>query len=123
MPSEDVYKHRRLGRLWSSKWDASENNFTTGRETMELELVTSIGRNLVMTTLVLVAPVVIVSLVVGIAVSIFQTITSIQEQTLSFAPRIVAAVVVMMMTLPWTLNLLQDYTINLFEQMVLASQQ
>ena len=52
----------------------------------------AIGQELMLAALILVSPVVAVSLVVGLFISIGQTITSIQEQTLSFAPRIVAVV-------------------------------
>jgi flagellar biosynthetic protein FliQ len=66
----------------------------------------------------LVAPVVIVSLVVGLVISIGQTVTSIQEQTLSFAPRIVAVVVIIMWMMNWYLETLQNYTQGLLIEMV-----
>jgi flagellar biosynthetic protein FliQ len=59
-------------------------------------------------------PTVIASLAVGLLVSVFQTVTSIQEQTLSFAPRIVAVGVVMAVTLPWTLHVLTTFSQRLF---------
>ncbi|MCL4169031.1 UNVERIFIED_CONTAM: hypothetical protein GTU68_063901 [Idotea baltica] len=68
--------------------------------------------------LILSAPVVIVSLVVGLMISIGQTVTSIQEQTLSFAPRIVAVAFVLMALANWYLTMLQTYTVNLMTQMV-----
>ena len=61
---------------------------------MEVSEAIVIGRNLFTTSLLLVAPIVIVSLVVGVLISIAQTVTSIQEQTLTFAPRIVAVVAI-----------------------------
>ena len=63
--------------------------------------VVEIGRQLMLTALLLAGPAIIVSLAVGLAVSIFQAVTSIQEQTLTFAPRIVAVCVVLVLTLPW----------------------
>ena len=56
-------------------------------------------------------------MLVGLIIAIFQTITSIQEQTLTFAPRIVAVAVVIALTLAWSLNLLIDFTTRVFAQM------
>ncbi len=67
--------------------------------------------------LLLVAPAVLTSLAIGLIIAIFQTITSIQEQTLTFAPRIVAVAVVIALTLTWSLNMLLDFTQRLFMQM------
>ena len=77
---------------------------------MEFNEIVFIGRNLLTTSLLLVAPVVIVSLVVGILISIAQTVTSIQEQTMTFAPKIVAVVAVILLMLPWYLRVLQSFT-------------
>ena len=67
--------------------------------------------------LLLVAPAVLTSLAIGLFIAIFQTVTSIQEQTLTFAPRIVAVAVVIALTLTWSLNMLLDFTQRLFMQM------
>lgn len=72
--------------------------------------VIQIARELILTALLLTLPVILVSLVVGLAISLFQTVTSIQEQTLSFAPRIVAVAVVIVIALPWSLNLMTGFT-------------
>ena len=69
------------------------------------------------TSLLLVAPAVATSLVVGLVIAIFQTVTSIQEQTLTFAPRIVAVAIVIALTLTWSMNLLIAFTEKLFTQM------
>lgn len=63
-----------------------------------------ISRDLMLTALLVAAPAVITSLVIGLLISIIQTLTSIQEQTLSFVPRIVAVSVVMVVTMPWALR-------------------
>jgi len=67
--------------------------------------------------LLLVAPAVLTSLAIGLIIAIFQTVTSIQEQTLTFAPRIVAVAVVIALTLTWSLNMMLDFTQRLFMQM------
>lgn len=60
------------------------------------------------------APVLIVGLVVGVVISIFQAITQIQEQTLSFVPKILATAAVLMIAGPWLLNELVNYTQELW---------
>lgn len=59
-------------------------------------------------------PVLLVSLVVGLAVSIFQAVTQIQEQTLSFIPKIVAMVAAAILLMPWTAQRLMDYSREMF---------
>jgi flagellar biosynthetic protein FliQ len=59
-------------------------------------------------------PLLIVGLVVGLAVSIFQAVTQIQEQTLSFIPKILALAGVLLVLGPWMLNQLLSYTTNLW---------
>ncbi len=77
---------------------------------MEMNDAIMIGRDLMFTSLLLVSPIVIVSLAVGLLISVFQTVTSIQEQTLTFAPRIVAVVGVIIWLTPWYLATLTTYT-------------
>lgn len=89
---------------------------------MSLEIVTAIGREVLLLTLILVGPVVVVSLLLGLLVSIGQTVTGIQEQTLSFAPRIVAATATMIAMLPWYLNHLTDFTERMFQMITRISQ-
>ena len=59
-------------------------------------------------------PMLLVGLVVGLVISVLQAVTQIQEQTLSFIPKIAALVVVLMVTGPWMLNSIIDWTSNLW---------
>ena len=83
-------------------------------------LVVEICRDLLITALLVVLPTVAISLAVGLMISIFQTVTSIQEQTLSFAPRIVAVGIGLVLTLPWTLGVLTGFTYRMFARLVQA---
>ena len=85
---------------------------------MELMDVVALGREFFSMALLLSAPVVVVSLVVGLLISIGQTVTSIQEQTLSFAPRIVAVAFVLIWMANWYLTTLQSYTTDILTHMV-----
>ena len=59
-------------------------------------------------------PVLLVSLIVGLIISIFQTVTSIQEQTLTFIPKIIAVFVGMILCGSWMLNQLSDFMVKLW---------
>jgi flagellar biosynthetic protein FliQ len=61
-------------------------------------------------------PMLLASLIVGLAVSIFQAVTQIQEQTLSFIPKVAALVVVIVVGGPWMLGQIVTYTQQLYEQ-------
>lgn len=60
------------------------------------------------------APLMITALVVGLTVSLVQALTQIQEQTLTFVPKILSMLIVMMLVLPFMMQSLQDYTEELF---------
>lgn len=64
--------------------------------------------------LLLAAPPLLAGLLVGVLVSIFQSITQIQEQTLVLVPKMFAVVVVLLLAMPWMLQLLVNFTANIF---------
>ncbi|HEY8561488.1 MAG TPA: flagellar biosynthesis protein FliQ [Pyrinomonadaceae bacterium] len=61
------------------------------------------------------------SLVVGLVVSLFQALTQIQEQTLTFVPKIIATILVIMITAGWMMDTLREFTIRAFEMMLQIS--
>lgn len=77
---------------------------------MSSTMVIQIATDLLLTVVLLSLPAVLTSLVVGVGISVLQTVTSIQEQTLSFAPRILASVVVIVLALPWMLQTMTGFT-------------
>jgi len=72
--------------------------------------VTAVAGKAIWVTLQLGGPVLLVGLVIGLVVSIFQAVTQIQEQTLVFIPKIVGIVAVLAVTGPWMLNVMVNYT-------------
>lgn len=68
-------------------------------------------------TLILSLPMLFVGLVVGLMISIFQATTQINEMTLTFVPKILAVIVVIIFTMPWMLNMLIDFTMRIFNLM------
>lgn len=76
-------------------------------------IVIDIARQALFLVLKASAPMLVVSLVVGLIISILQTVTSIQEQTLTFVPKLIAVFLVMMLTGGWILNSLKEFFLEL----------
>lgn len=83
--------------------------------------VIQIGRELLLTAIMLSLPTVLISLITGLIISVFQTVTSIQEQTLSFAPRIIAVAILLAFTLPWMLQVVSAFTQQMMWRMAEAA--
>ncbi len=86
-------------------------------ETIDLRIV-DLARELLMTTLALAGPVLLVGLVVGVMVSLFQALTSAQEQTMALVPKMMAVMLTTLILLAPALQLLSDFTRRVFSQMV-----
>ena len=84
--------------------------------------VVDIGQDFLITAMWLSGPAIVVSLAVGLLISLAQTVTSVQEQTLSFAPRIVAVGAVMLLTLPWMLQQSSAFTMRMMERLLQVTQ-
>ena len=76
---------------------------------MEAQQVLTAGQTGLQLLLMITAPIVLVVLVVGLVVSIFQAVTQINEATLSFIPKLVAAIIALTLAGPWILSTLVDY--------------
>ena len=83
---------------------------------MNQDVVVSIAVQAMEVGLKVSLPILLVGLVIGLAVSIFQAVTQIQEQTLTFIPKVVGVVVVILVAGPWMLGQVVTYTQQLYEQ-------
>ena len=81
---------------------------------MTPETVMTIGRNAMEVTLMVSAPLLLVALIVGLIVSIFQAATQINEATLSFIPKLVGIFVALVVAGPWMLSVMLDYMREVF---------
>jgi flagellar biosynthetic protein FliQ len=81
---------------------------------MTPELVVQLARRSFEATLLLAAPLLLFSLVVGLAISVFQAVTSINEATLAFAPKIVAVMVAVIIFFPWMMSYMSDFTHEIY---------
>lgn len=82
---------------------------------MTVDFVVNVARNALLTTLLVGAPMLVLSMLVGLAISIFQATTSIQEQTLAFVPKIVAVLVSIVLFGSWMIRILIQFTVYYLE--------
>ncbi len=81
---------------------------------MTVDVVVDIAKATLWNIIITSAPVLLISLVVGLIISIFQTATSIQEQTLTFVPKILAIFLSLMLLGGWMLNNMSDFMVQLW---------
>jgi flagellar biosynthetic protein FliQ len=81
---------------------------------MNPEAVMTIGRHAMEVTLMVAAPLLLVSLIIGLVVSIFQAATQINEATLSFIPKLVGIFVALIVAGPWMISVMTDYMRQVF---------
>jgi flagellar biosynthetic protein FliQ len=81
---------------------------------MTVEFVASLGRDALTTVLMVAAPLLGAGLALGLIIGVLQAITSVQEQTLSFIPKVLGVLVVFLLAMPWMIRVLTSYTANLF---------
>lgn len=84
---------------------------------MDAGVVMDIASNAMVTAIMVAAPVLLVSIVVGLAVSIFQATTHIQEQTLTFVPKVLAIVGILILFGPWMISVLTTFITELYSNM------
>ena len=85
-------------------------------ETLDIQVL-DLAREMLGLTLLIAGPLLLVGLVVGVAVSVFQALTSVQEQTLSIVPKMFAVVLVGLLLLAPALSMLRDFCLRVLEQL------
>lgn len=83
---------------------------------MNPEFAIELLKNMMFQALALAAPFLITAMVVGLAISLFQAVTSIHEQTLTFVPKALAIVGVLLLMLPWMVRSLMEFTTAVIEK-------
>ena len=82
---------------------------------MEDSVFLTLTQNVLILILIISTPILIISMVVGLLISIFQAVTQIQEATLTFVPKIIAGILTMIILLPWMLNIFVHRVNEMFE--------
>ena len=84
---------------------------------MNPELAVDLFKTTILFALYIVAPFLLTMLLVGLLTSLFQDVTSVQEQTVTFAPKLVALSALALLLAPWLLRSLSEYTVTIFARM------
>ncbi|MCX7658462.1 MAG: flagellar biosynthesis protein FliQ [Oscillospiraceae bacterium] len=82
---------------------------------MSQDQVLSIFKEALWVTLQVAGPVLIISIIVGLVISVIQAATQIHEQTLTFVPKLIAIALVLLLTGTWVINVMNDFTKHIFE--------
>ena len=81
---------------------------------MEDTAFIALTQNVLVLILILATPVLVISMVVGLLISVFQAVTQIQEATLTFVPKIIVGVITLIVLMPWMLSLFMSRTTEMF---------
>lgn len=81
---------------------------------MDQSVALSIFVNAFYTTMFVAGPILIIGLIVGVVVALLQSLTQIQEMTLTFIPKMLAIFIALLVLFPWMYQLMAQFTINLF---------
>ncbi|HEX5053665.1 MAG TPA: flagellar biosynthetic protein FliQ [Planctomycetota bacterium] len=81
------------------------------------ETLLDLAKSTLLTALMISAPALLVGMFVGLSVSFFQTVTSLQEQTLTIVPKMLAVLITLVALMPWILGTLREYAVSLFSNL------
>ena len=81
------------------------------------DVILQLGQDALKTMAMLSAPLLLSTLVIGLIISIFQALTQINENTLTFVPKMIVIAIVLVLAGPWMMDVMKNYTVNLFENM------
>lgn len=81
---------------------------------MNEQIIVGLAKDALRAGLYVAGPALIMSLVVGLIISIFQVVTSLQDQTLAFVPKIIAVLLVVVISFPWMVKVMVEFTTRMF---------
>lgn len=84
---------------------------------MTVEFLNYISKQTFETIFLVGGPVLLVSLLVGLIIGLFQAITQLQEMTISFVPKVIAVFLTLLLTIPWMVNIMTKFTRGIFENL------
>ncbi len=89
---------------------------------MSQDAVLEVFHDALMLALMLCGPMLIISIIVGLVISIIQAATQVHEQTITFVPKLVAIALILLLTGPWMMNRMNEFTVKLFDLISQISQ-
>jgi flagellar biosynthetic protein FliQ len=88
---------------------------------MTEQFVIHLGRETIYSAMLVAGPILALTLVIGLAIGIFQAVTSINEMTLTFIPKIAVVLVSLVMLAPWMLRITMEYTMEIFNSISIVA--
>ena len=82
---------------------------------MTPQMVVAIGREALTVTLMIAGPMLLFGLIIGLIISVFQSVTQINEMTLTFVPKILGIALALLIFLPWMINMITDFTHHMYD--------
>ena len=89
---------------------ATNSHASRVKKNMNPEFAIDLLKTMILESLTIAAPILITAMVIGLAISLFQAVTTIHEQTLAFVPKALAVVGIMLLLLPWIVRTLMEFT-------------
>lgn len=89
---------------------------------MSQDAVLEVFHDALMLALLLCGPMLVISIIVGLVISIIQAATQVHEQTITFVPKLVAIALILLLTGPWMMNQMNEFTVKLFDLISQISQ-
>jgi len=89
---------------------------------MESQFALDLGRNAILQCLLIAGPILIIVLVVGLFMSVLQTVTNVHDYSVAFIPKLIAVVIALTLCLPWMMGKLADYSHSTFSQVPVVRQ-
>lgn len=86
-------------------------------------IIVDIARDALRTAIYVAGPALIVSMIVGLSISIFQVVTSLQDQTVAFVPKVLAVMMVVVISFPWMMRLMMQFATRMFTDFNLVVKQ
>ncbi|MCL1894742.1 MAG: flagellar biosynthetic protein FliQ [Holophagaceae bacterium] len=84
-------------------------------------VILQLGREALKTALYVAGPALLVSMVVGLSVSLFQVVTSLQDQTVAFVPKVLSVMIVIVLAFPWMVRILTQFAARMFTEFNLVT--
>lgn len=84
---------------------------------MNAEFAIELLKSMIYQALAIAAPILITAMVIGLAISLFQAVTTIHEQTLAFVPKALGVIGIMLLLMPWIVRSLVEFTISVIQKL------
>ena len=88
-----------------------------GCDFMNSEFAIELLKTMIYQALTIAAPILITAMVIGLAISLFQAVTTIHEQTLTFVPKALGVIAILLLLMPWIVRSLVEFTISVIQKM------